>query len=733
VSLKTLTLCGAGLAALLASGATRAQQIETIVVTGRIVPLDQPSQIDKTDTPLADVPRSIEVVPSTLFDEQGATQLSQVLPDVSGAAQGGQYNFGFYDRFIIRGLNATFLDDGFPEGTSDLTGFVHSLLGVESVEILKGPGSALYGSTEEGGTINLVHFRPSDTAQATLSEQFGSFDTTTTEISATGPTGIDGVDGRLDAAFQRSDGFRGLAKQTGEIYGAFSFRPHNHDIELRLEYHNLRDLPDSEGIPFSPPLGSGDPLAVPTSYEYYTPYAYANQQIGRVFLSDAWTWNAGLVVNLRASYGIRSVDLARNSGGSIALVGADYALTRRQLREQKDNINDYLFQAEPTWRFDTGNMKHVLVTGAEARSINAITSRSTADLPNIDNVFDPVVNDGTLAGLTFECDAAHSCDDAKLLGQFYGLYAIDQIDVTDALKVRLSAREDWFDTEAEARSSTVPANGGQQVPCTPPAAFACPLLPGAPVKRSDAMPSWDEGLVYFLNPNLSVFGGYSSAAYPIFNTEEPESVGQTPERGTQIETGVRFQLGSWLAATSSLYHATREDVFTLLTVPAPGGIGDIDIPQTFSYRVRGWETDLNLQPAENWNILANFTAQEPILTNFPQTPADVGGEVPGVPSVLANLWVTYDLPFSNPSGKPSISFGMNYRNHEYTDVGNTRLLPGVPLYDIALSVPYGMWQFQVGVSNIFNRENFVDAAGTGGGAVPGPDRTYFMKLSVAVK
>jgi hypothetical protein len=33
------------------------------------------------------------------------------------------------------------------------------------------------------------------------------------------------------------------------------------------------------------------------------------------------------------------------------------------------------------------------------------------------------------------------------------------------------------------------------------------------------------------------------------------------------------------------------------------------------------------------------------------------------------------------------------------------------------------------VSNIFDRENFITAAGTGGGALPGPGRTYFAKLS----
>ena len=207
----------------------------------------------------------------------------------------------------------------------------------------------------------------------------------------------------------------------------------------------------------------------------------------------------------------------------MSLLGGQFALIKRQLREQSDELDDFNFQAEPTWHFHTGMLEHLLVTGFEARDINGVTQRETADLPNITNIFDPVVTDPAISALTFKCDSAHSCDNARLSARFYGLYAIDQIDVTDAFKIRLSAREDWFDTEGEARA-LVPANAGQEQPCNPPTATVCPWIPGQPVERKDDMTSWDIGAVYFLTKDLSVFGGWSSAAYPIFNTEEPETI-----------------------------------------------------------------------------------------------------------------------------------------------------------------------------------------------------------------
>ena len=726
------TVAVASLAAAVPALAQQGSAVETVVVTARTLPGDQQAAIDKTGAPIRDVPRSIEIIPRALIEQQGDVRLTDALRNVSGVVQGGQFAFGFFDRVVIRGLNATYLNDDLPDGTSDLTGIVHSLVGVQRVEVLKGPGSALYGDAEEGGTINLVHYRPQDLFSAGITEQYGSFATSTTDVYATGATGLAGVDYRIDGEYQTSDGFRGQAGENGQVLGALSYRPSQHDVEFRAEYQHLEATPDSTGIPFSPATraGTGKPFQVSPDDTYFTPYAFADQDIERVFLSDAWRVNDRLTVNLRSAYTHREVDLARDSGGSVKLVGGLDALTGRQLREQDDDFNDLNLQVEPVWRFDTGPLKHVLLTGFEARRIDGDTARRTADLPNIANVLAPVVNDGALSGLGFKCDATHSCDNAELSADFYGLYAIDQIDVTPALKLRLSVREDDFHTQ-DAALALLPVNGGQEQPCSPPQAAACPLVPGHPVTRDDSLVSYDVGAVYFVRPELSVFGGYSSADYPIFNTEEPESVGQVPERGTQGEVGLRFSRGAWLAVSSSIYDATRHNVFTLLTEPAPGG-GDIDVAQVFSYRVKGWESDLNLRPTRPWNIIANLSVQSPQITRYPQTPTDVGHEVPSVPSLLANAFTTYDVHLAGPVETLQFTFAARYRNHEFADAAETRLIPGEPLFDVGLNIPCQAFAFSLGVQNILDRGNFLYGDGTGGGALPGPGRTAFVRLSAHI-
>lgn len=730
-------------ALLLALGAAPAfaadapQREAGIVVTApSTTPFEEAPSLDKAGATLFDNPRSIQVMPRELLDQQGATQLRDALRNVSGLAQGGQFAFGFYDRFVSRGLNVTFLEDGLPDTSSDLGGYVHSLTGVERVEVLKGPGSALFGTTAPGGTINLVHYRPDDQFAASGGLQYGSFDTITANAAINAPLG-QGVAARVDGAFQHSDGFRGTRSRTGEIIGSLGLRPANHDILLRAEYRDIDMRPDAFGLPFAPPSGAGLPADVDVHARYYTPFAFADQTIKRVSLSDAWAVNDSLTVNLRGAYSDRDVDLARNAGGRIGTLtgaaapcdasGANCMISGRQLRQQTDDIHDFVVQAEPTWRFDAGAMPVTLLGGLEYRRISATTRRATADLPNILDLAHPVTPETSLSALAFLCDRSHSCNDAAVDGRFIGLYGTAQVDLTSRLKLRLSAREDWFKTWAEGRSD-VPVNPGSQHPCANPPAgqTSCPFTPGEPVTRKDDRFEWDVGAVYQFTDAIALFGGYSSNAYPIFNTEEPQSIGQVPEKGTQVEAGLRFRQGQWLALSTSLFRTTRRNVYTTLL------IDNVDTPTVFSYRTKGWESDLTLRPTRAWNIIANLTIQDPALSDYPQNPGQVGNRVPSTSRTLANVWTSYDIALPDEMGTLQLAAGMRHHGRSYGDTGETRVLPGATMADLSAAWLHGPWTIRAGVNNLNDARNFDYAAGAGSGAIPGQPRTFFLSLSTKI-
>ena len=166
------------------------------------------------------------VVPRAVVTEQGGTNLNDAVHNVS-VSPGGSSSYGFFDRSTIRGMDARIFSDQFPDG-DQFNGFPHSMNGVQYIEVLKGPGSALFGSSTPGGTIDLVDFMPSAVPGYGISQQIGSFGSWTTSVYATGPTNVPGLTYRVDGLFQHSDGFRDLKNADYELRPEFSWKHDNH-------------------------------------------------------------------------------------------------------------------------------------------------------------------------------------------------------------------------------------------------------------------------------------------------------------------------------------------------------------------------------------------------------------------------------------------------------------------------------------------------------------------------
>ncbi|QBY55865.1 TonB-dependent siderophore receptor [Cupriavidus oxalaticus] len=114
----------------------------------------------RTETPLREIPQSVRVVTSELIDDLRATRLSDTVDYVSGIARLNDFG-GTWDNYAIRGFSSTemgYLVNGFPgsRGYNPM----RDAATVERFEFLKGPAAALYGSSEPGGSINIVTKKP---------------------------------------------------------------------------------------------------------------------------------------------------------------------------------------------------------------------------------------------------------------------------------------------------------------------------------------------------------------------------------------------------------------------------------------------------------------------------------------------------------------------------------------------------------------------------------------------
>jgi iron complex outermembrane recepter protein len=690
-------------------------------------PLAQTPQLGKTGTKLEDLPASVQIVPREVAAEQGSTMLRQAINNASGITEGGQDSLGYFDHFLIRGLNAQIYNDGFSDG-DQLGGLSHSLNGVKQFEILEGPGSALLGSGPPGGTINIVHYEPSPDFHWGESLQAGSFGTVTNNFYVTGPTTVQGLNYRVDGTISRSDGFRDLASQDYELRPDFTWQAGDHLFEFTLDVRHLNQTPDSYGLIYF----HGSPIeSVPIEAKYSTPFAFAKQDYVRPTFSDKWEVSSFLTINNRFSYLYRSLDVLRNGDSTSTQISTSGAtageVIGRQLREQHDTDNNFDYQLEPIWKFATSAALHTLLTGFEYQHQSMATNRSTADLPNITNAFAPTPPETSVNGLNFLCDSKHSCDNDQLVANYYSLYATDQIDVTDNLKVRLGVRKNWWDT-ALTPLITVPtcAPGSTcGAPNPSPGVFNSegqPLIAGVTQTRNDAPVSWNIGALYHLFLGVSPYFGISKSFLTNFNSENVQNGIGAPESALQYEAGIKFSLlNDRLVLNTAAFDVSRDNVAAAVT------INSVETVVFDSQRTTGFEASLDTKVTEQWHILANVTDQNAIITDNPQGITSVGNHPQGVPAHMANLWSIYNFSIA---GIPGFQFGagLNYRDKTFSDITNVNSVPAYIIGNIALAYETPKWGVSLNVKNITNERYFV--APNVAGAFVGDPLSAFVTMRV---
>lgn len=692
-----------------ASGSTDADSdTPQVVIQGQIDNPRQAPALGKTGTRLEDIPASIQLIPRTTLDEQGATQLRQSIYNASGVNEGGQDSKGYFDHFLIRGLNAQIYSDGFSDG-DPLGGLSHSLNGVERIEILEGPGSALLGSGPPGGTINIVHYTPSPELHYGASAQAGSFGTVGGSGYITGPTGITGLSYRLDATVAYSDGFRDLGSRDFEARPEIQWRLGQHTIDFALDLRRIRQVPDSYGLIYF----NGSPITgVRDDARYSTPFAFADQDFVRASLTDAWEATQFLTVNNRLSYLYRSIGVLGN-GDSTSTHVTDGAVVGRQLRAQDDLDHTLDYQLEPLWRFATGSLQHSLLTGFEYIRQSLGTRRDTADLPNIADAFDPMPPEAQVADLTFLCDPRHSCDNDQLAADYYSVYATDQIDVTEPLKIRASVRKDWFDTSLTPLIS-VPGRFGSA---------GQPLLAGVTDSRHDAPVSWSAGALYRLVPSISPYAGVSESHLANFNSENTQSGIGAPESARQYEAGIKFTLlKERLMVNTAAFSVSRNNVATLLTI---NGIESVVFD---AQRTRGGEVSLDTRLTAAWHLLANATFQNAVITTNPQGITSVGNHPQGAPASMANLWTVYDLGAGHSSGF-RVGAGVSYRDKTFSDITNVNSVPSFLIVNGLIGYAAPSWGLDINVHNMTNQRYFI--AANAAGALVGEPLSVLVNLHVS--
>lgn len=204
----------------------------------------------KYTAPLVDTPRSVTVIPQQVLKDTSALNLQDALRTVPGITFGaGEGGNPQGDRPIIRGFDAQ--GDTYIDGVRDTGAQSREIFDIESIEVSKGPNSAMGGRGSAGGSLNLVSKKPKDTDFTDAGFVYGS-DQTRRYTLDVNRTFLDTAAFRLNLMSheQNVSGRQSVNYDRWGVAPSLTFGLGTEN-RLNLSYYHMEsnDLPDS-GVPY---------------------------------------------------------------------------------------------------------------------------------------------------------------------------------------------------------------------------------------------------------------------------------------------------------------------------------------------------------------------------------------------------------------------------------------------------------------------------------------------------
>jgi len=657
-----------------------ANPLEEIVVVATRIPTD-----------LAELPFAA----GSLSGEQFQRARQQLGLDEALAAQPGLffqncYNFAQDLRIAIRGFGTRanfgirgiriFADD-IPQTLPDGQGSVDAIdLGsVQSVEVIRGPFSAVYGSSSGG----VIHLRTEDgPPEPFLSGRFnsGSYGFGEWQLKAGGQAGR--LNWLVNGSSTDLDGYRDHSAYRNDLFNS-KFR---YDFDTTTSLTVLLNAVDS---PISDDPGgltageaSADPRqAAPRNLQFNSGESLDQQTVGIAFRKG---FSGGRELMLRSYYVQRDFfnrlpfDVNSNGqGGSVDL-------------ERKFGG----FGAQYGWATDWAGRSGRLIVGLDYDAQRDHRTR----------YFN---NEGVIGDLTTDQD-----EDVTTTA----LYLQDVIDLSDDLALTLGGRFDSVEYRVIDRTGA-PGSGQRTF-----REFS-PML----------------GLNWAVRESLRVYGNVSTSFDPPATTELANPYGPTgfnpdidSQTATNYEIGLKGLVSGRMRYDLALFHIDVRDEITAFELEGSG--------QSF-YRNAGRSTHdglealLMLELLPGLNGSAAYTWSDFTFREFSSPGGAVfdGNRIPGIPRHLINL----ALDWTHDSGLYA-GWDLLYAGHFYADDANS-----VETGDYLVSNLRGGFRWQadrwtlepfVGINNLFD-ENYMSNirlnAAFGRYYEPAPRRNAFGGISVS--
>lgn len=614
---------------------------DTVVVTSQMQ-----SGATKLETPDIETPQAVSIVTRQQYEEQGAISVRQAVSYTPGVYSNQIGASNRFDYIVLRGFSDGSLDNVYLDGlkmmgdTNSHSSLVIDPWFLDSVEVVRGPASVLYGRSSPGGIVALNSRKPSFDPGGEVKLFAGNNNQRGAAFDVTGPVDdSDRVAVRLTGMTRYADSqFDHLKEQRYAIAPSLTWRITDHTrLELMAYLHRDPEGGSHSGLPYEGTVvpHAGKKISN-TFFEGEDDYDNYDRRENMVGYNVEHAFDSGWSVRQKLRYLHTTVDLNQvyaagwlndtelNRGYS----GSDESLSAVTLDNQIDGS------------IDTGIINHRLLFGVDYQRRSNNVTASYGSFPAID-AFHPVYGADPLS------ISVYSREKHKL--EQTGIYAQDQMSL-DRWRLTLGGRHD------QVKITNVN-------------------------KINDTSDTLDQNhfssraaLMYLFDSGFAPYVSYSTAFTPTSFTDEYGKILQ-PMKGKQWEAGLKFQPeGSQTMYSASVYRINQENIATKVEPTDPyRSIGEIESEGVELEAVGQLTDNLRLQAAYTYNDIRykKSSAQEQ------------GNRAVYAPRNQASAWLSYDVKDGVLNGL-TVGSGVRYVNGITSDRQNTHTLPSYTLVDLAV-------------------------------------------------
>ncbi|QHM96506.1 ferrioxamine B receptor FoxA [Kosakonia sacchari] len=614
---------------------------DTVVVTSQMQ-----SGATKLETPDIETPQAVSIVTRQQYEEQGAISVRQAVSYTPGVYSNQIGASNRFDYIVLRGFSDGSLDNVYLDGlkmmgdTNSHSSLVIDPWFLDSVEVVRGPASVLYGRSSPGGIVALNSRKPSFDPGGEVKLFAGNNNQRGAAFDVTGPVDDnDRVAVRLTGMTRYADSqFDHLKEQRYAIAPSLTWRITDHTrLELMAYLHRDPEGGSHSGLPYEGTVvpHAGKKISN-TFFEGEDDYDNYDRRENMVGYNVEHAFDSGWSVRQKLRYLHTTVDLNQvyasgwlnDSELKRGYSGSDESLSAVTLDNQIDGS------------IDTGVINHRLLFGVDYQRRSNNVTASTGDFPAID-AFHPVYGADPLS------ISVYSREKHKL--EQTGIYIQDQMSL-DRWRLTLGGRHD------QVKITNVN-------------------------KINDTSDTLDKNhfssraaLMYLFDSGFAPYVSYSTAFTPTSFTDEYGKILQ-PMKGKQWEAGLKFQPeGSQTMYSASVYRINQENIATKVEPTDPyRSIGEIESEGVELEAVGQLTDNLRLQAAYTYNDIRykKSSAQEQ------------GNRAVYAPRNQASAWLSYDVKDGVLNGL-TVGSGVRYVNGITSDRQNTHTLPSYSLVDLAV-------------------------------------------------